>query len=138
MKKLPTLPPYITIDNIPHIAQVVARHLQGGEILGLFGDLGSGKTLFTQHLAKSLKVKKPVTSPTFTLMNHYKGQLPTNKKIIEILHLDLYRTNSSKEVKTLNLLDLWAEPNTITIIEWAEKIKKLLPKNSILLKFKND
>jgi tRNA threonylcarbamoyladenosine biosynthesis protein TsaE len=138
MKKLPPLPRYITIETIPNIAQLVANHLQGGEILGLLGNLGSGKTLFTKHLAKLLKVKKPVTSPTFTLMNHYQGQLPTKSKTIEILHLDLYRTNSSKEIKALNLLDLWGGPDTITIIEWAGKIKKLLPKHSILLNFKND
>ncbi len=133
----PNFPKYLTLKDVPAGASLLAQHLTGGEILGLFGNLGTGKTLFTKHLAKHLKVKAPVTSPTFTLMNHYTGYLPGTKNPIEILHLDLYRTKSLKEIKALDLFEMWGKKNTLTIIEWAEKLKNHLPPNALILNFKH-
>jgi tRNA threonylcarbamoyladenosine biosynthesis protein TsaE len=104
--------------------------------LALIGPLGSGKTTFSQALAKELKVKDVVSSPTFVIMNQYRGRL--GKKAAHLLHLDLYRTKSLKEVKALGLMEMWGQPDTVTIIEWADKIKKILPKNSIFIKFRHE
>jgi tRNA threonylcarbamoyladenosine biosynthesis protein TsaE len=125
-----------SLDNLDKTARTLAKTLKGGEILALMGPLGSGKTTFTQKLVKRLKVKHAVTSPTFVLMNLFKAFLP-KQKLITIYHLDLYRTKSFSEIRALGITEVWGNKNTLTIIEWAEKIKNYLPKNAIIIKFKN-
>lgn len=128
----------LTCNEIPSVAQAIASQLQGGEILALIGPLGSGKTAFVKALAKHLKIKNRVTSPTFILMHSFLGRLPKNKKTILLVHLDLYRTHSWKEIVPLGITELWRRKNSVTVIEWADKIKNRLPKNSQLLYFKHD
>lgn len=120
-------------------AQKLAPKLQGGEILALSGDLGSGKTTFTQALAKSLGISQKITSPTFVIMQQYKTKkLSKNKAPIWLYHLDLYRTKDFKEVKGLGLEEIWGRPEVITVIEWADKISKNLPKTSEQIYFSRD
>ena len=125
-----------SLNQIPQLAKSMAAELKGGEILALVGDLGSGKTTFTQALAKQLKIKKRITSPTFTIMNVFKTR--ARSKEIFLYHLDLYRTKNFKEVEALGITEIWGDARTITIIEWADKIKSHLPKNTLLIKFKNE
>ncbi len=124
-----------SLENLDITASSLYKTLKGGEILALTGNLGSGKTTFTQKLAKKLKVKNPVTSPTFVLMNVFPANLASKKKVT-LYHLDLYRTKSYKEVKALGITELWGKKENLVIIEWAEKIKKYLPKNAIIITFK--
>ena len=131
-----TKPILVTLAEAELLAGQIAKQLKGGEILALVGPLGSGKTTFTKALAKNLKVKENVPSPTFVIMNRYTGRL--RKKSVYLFHLDLYRTKSLKEIKALGLLEFWGKPGTITVIEWADKIKKLLPSKNIVIKFRHE
>lgn len=122
----------IKLSQVNSEAAKIAKKLKGGEILALSGTLGSGKTSFTKALAKELGVSRTVTSPTFVLMQQYKG------KKFWIYHLDLYRTKNFAEVYALGLEEVWGRKETITVIEWAEKIRDHLPSNTIHINFTRD
>ncbi len=102
--------------------------MKGGEILALTGDLGSGKTTFIQGLAQGLGIENKIISPTFILLRHYDN----------LFHLDLYRLEGNvwQEVRNLGVEDYWGKEKNIFAIEWAEKIKKYLPKNTRWIKFR--
>jgi tRNA threonylcarbamoyladenosine biosynthesis protein TsaE len=101
------------------------KTLQLGEFLGIniskpltvlfFGDIGAGKTYFSKGIGIGLGVKEEITSPTFTLINHYKLEK------FDLYHLDLYRLNSLKEILDLGIED-FIDNNSIVLIEWAEKL----------------
>lgn len=99
------------------LGEKIGRHLEAGDIVFLFGDLGSGKTTLTQGIARGLGVAKEeyVRSPTFTLVNQYKGKAP-------IFHIDLYRITSSHELEDLGLEEVFSSREGISIVEWAEKL----------------
>jgi len=101
-------------------------------IIALTGDLGSGKTTFVQGFAKALGVRKKIISPTFILMRTYKA-----RKRKMLYHLDLYRleSNFEEEIENLGIKDVWKDGKNILVIEWAEKIKDLLPTGTIWIKF---
>ncbi len=126
----------VTLDQIEAFSKEVASKIRGGEIFALNGPLGSGKTTFVKALGKLLKIKNQITSPTFILMQAFPFKLK-GKKELWLYHLDLYRTKNFKEVKALGLLETWGKPNTVTVIEWADKIKKHLPKNTTVIDFKH-
>ena len=102
-------------------------------IIALTGELGSGKTTFTQGFAKGLGIKKPIISPSFILMRSY--ELAKSNKIF--YHLDLYRleTNLENEIENLGVKDIWSQKDNVLIIEWAEKIKNLLPEDVKWIEF---
>jgi len=125
-----------SLKTLDSLAGRLAEEIKGGEILALVGDLGAGKTTFTQKLAKKLKVKAGVLSPTFVLMNLFKAELKSGRKVT-LYHLDLYRTKSFAEVKALGIAEFWGQKNSVTVIEWADKIKKHLPKNATVIYFQN-
>lgn len=114
--------------------QSFANNLKGGEVLALVGNLGSGKTTFIQGLAKGLGIKERIVSPTFILMREYPIEL--GKKLY---HLDLYRLDGDmeKEIQRLGLQDLWGKSENIMVVEWADKAKDFLPRNSIWIRFEN-
>lgn len=130
------------------LGEKFATKLSGGEVLALSGDLGSGKTTFVQGLASGLGIKQRVISPTFILMRKYNTQLKIKSSKFKITnqsskvyfyHVDLYRLggNIEGEVKNLGLDEMWGKPENIVAIEWADKIKKILPKNAIWINFKS-
>ena len=95
----------------------LAVHLMPGDIILLTGDLGAGKTTFTKGIAKGLSVEQTVTSPSFTIMNQYQGNLP-------LYHFDLYRIDDPDEFLELGLEEfLFGEG--ISVIEWSEKLPEL-------------
>lgn len=110
-------------------------------VLALSGELGSGKTTFIQGFASGLGVKQRIISPTFIIVRRYVISPITNHQspITNFYHIDLYRLeqNVESEVKNLGIKDIWNNPENVVAIEWAEKIKKLLPKNTIWIKFEN-
>lgn len=103
-------------------------------ILALSGDLGAGKTTFTQSFIKNCGVKKRINSPTFLLIRSYKLQT-TGYRLV--YHIDAYRIKKSKELLDLGLKEILNNNKNIVLIEWAEKIKKILPKNVIWIKLKH-
>ncbi|MFA5059655.1 MAG: tRNA (adenosine(37)-N6)-threonylcarbamoyltransferase complex ATPase subunit type 1 TsaE [Candidatus Omnitrophota bacterium] len=105
----------------------LARCLKKGDIICLFGDLGSGKTTFTKGIAQGLCVSKnSVNSPTFVLLNIHKGRLP-------LFHFDLYRLDNIDEILMIGYEEFFYGEG-VSIVEWAEKLKKLLPENHLSVK----
>lgn len=104
----------------------LARQLKAGAVLAFYGGLGAGKTCFIQGLARGLGVETTVNSPTFTLINEYRGDLT-------LYHIDLYRITSADEALALGL-DECIYGTGITAIEWAEHIEDLLPKGTIRIR----
>lgn len=106
-----------SLEETQKFANRLAKLLAPPDVITLEGDLGAGKTAFTQALAKALGVKRVVSSPTFTIVKQYEGNYPFN-------HLDVYRLSGSDE-------DLgWDElfyGEAISVIEWAQFIKEDLP-----------
>lgn len=96
-----------------------------GTVVCLSGDLGSGKTTFTQGLLKGLKIKGPYTSPTFVVMKKYNN----------VYHIDAYRIKN-KDLLGLGWEEMIADNKNIIIIEWAERVEKIIPKNAIWIRFR--
>jgi tRNA threonylcarbamoyladenosine biosynthesis protein TsaE len=103
-------------DDTLSLGKKIGQHLEAGDIVFLFGDLGAGKTTLTQGIAQGLGVNRDeyVRSPTFTLVNEYRGEVP-------VFHVDLYRIASSHELEDLGLEEVFSGEG-ISIIEWAEKL----------------
>lgn len=110
------------------LAKKFAKNLQGGEIVLLDGDLGAGKTTFTKYLAKYLKVKEHITSPTFTIVNEYSSGR------VGLYHFDMYRLENIDEARELGLSEYFNNKNYVSIIEWPERIAGILPKSCITIK----
>jgi tRNA threonylcarbamoyladenosine biosynthesis protein TsaE len=112
------------------IARDLGKACKAGDSLALEGSLGSGKTLFVHGLAQGLKIRRPkdVRSPTFSLIHEYKGKIP-------LCHADLYRLQSA-ETMDLGLEDYWKEGLWVTVVEWADRSKGLLPASTLHIKFK--
>ncbi len=110
-------------------------------IIGLKGELGSGKTTFIQGMARGLKIRERITSPTFVIMKKYgvslleggKKSLTAGRIPVSFYHIDCYRVQS-KDLLDLGFKEIISQSN-IVVIEWAEKIKKILPKNTFWIKF---
>ena len=103
-------------------ARLGAR-LGAGDVVACIGELGAGKTCFLQGLARGLGVEADVTSPTFVLVNQYRGRLP-------VYHVDAYRTESLTELVDLGLEEM-LHGDGVTVIEWADKLLPLLPPSTI-------
>jgi tRNA threonylcarbamoyladenosine biosynthesis protein TsaE len=111
-------------------AQRFARQLKVGDIVFLQGDLGAGKTTFVKGLVQAFKFSsKKVNSPTFVLMNHYKGKLP-------IYHFDLYRLENPQAMDTLDL-DEYFYGEGISVIEWPERLGEHKPEQYYLVEFQH-
>ncbi len=123
------------------------RQAQGKKtavVLGLQGDLGGGKTTFLQGFAKGLGIKEKILSPTFIIYRKFqitKQHVCKNGRssILQrryFYHFDCYRINNPEEILELGFEEIISNPQNIVAIEWSEKIKKILPKNLIVIKFR--
>ena len=110
-------------EDTQALGERLGRALAAGAVVACVGELGAGKTCFLQGLARGLGVPGPVTSPTFVLINQYRGRLP-------LYHLDAYRTDSLAEVVDLGLEEM-LHGDGVTVIEWADKVAGLLPADAI-------
>lgn len=113
----------------------IGKTCLGGEVFALSGDLGAGKTTFLQGLAKGLGVSVQVNSPTFNILKLYKTK--TGSKVKEFCHIDSYRLSSSRDLEALGIKEFLDSKNTVTAIEWAEKVKAILPKNTVSITIKH-
>lgn len=107
-----------SVDETRDLAAAIASVCADGDLLMLVGDLGAGKTAFTQGFSRARGVDEPVTSPTFTLANRYEGDLVVN-------HLDVYRLGGPEEADDLAIIELLDDG--VTLIEWADIIEPALP-----------
>jgi tRNA threonylcarbamoyladenosine biosynthesis protein TsaE len=133
-----------------------AKNLKERAVICLHGDLGSGKTTFTQGFAKGLEIKNKIISPTFIIIRTYvipdlpvlseaEGiRNPEDNKLDSrfrgndkrmFYHIDLYRIENEKDVEGLGILEIINDPENIVIIEWSEKIEHLLPSRRINVVF---
>ncbi len=108
----------------------IGEQLTEGSVIALTGELGCGKTLLTKGICEGLGVPgRTVNSPTFVLVNEYRGRLP-------VFHLDLYRLGSEADVVELGITDYFSRAASgVMIIEWAEKIPDLLPQDKLFVEF---
>ncbi len=97
-------------------------------VVGLYGDLGAGKTTFTQYIAKTLGVPDVVVSPTFVIEKIYElGRETTEHKFSHLTHIDAYRIESSSELLSLGWQKIISDPNNLILIEWPEKVEDIMP-----------
>lgn len=109
-------------------AQRVAKRLRPGMVLALQGDLGAGKTTFMQGIGAALGVRRPVTSPTFTLVVEY----PTPHFLL--VHMDLYRLTGPDDLLTIGYSE-YLESGAVVAVEWPERAAELIPADAVRLTF---
>jgi tRNA threonylcarbamoyladenosine biosynthesis protein TsaE len=105
----------------------LTKYLRPGDVVALYGDLGSGKTCFSQGVGKALGITEPMPSPTFTLINEYEGALP-------VYHLDFYRLDTLRQLSGLGLEEYFYDDG-VCLVEWPERGEELLPLRRINVRF---
>lgn len=106
-------------EETAEVAAAIARLLEPGDVVSLSGELGAGKTVFVRGAAQALGVRRKVTSPTFTLVRSYRGD-------VDLVHVDVYRLDRLQEVVELGE-DTLMGPDQVTFIEWGDTMEALLP-----------
>ena len=119
------------ISNSPEetqsIAETLVAALPESAVIALHGELGSGKTCFVQGIAEALGIDRVITSPTFTMVNEYRGTRP-------LYHIDLYRIRHPDELAGIGFDD-YLDPDGITAIEWPERAGSCLPRVTVQVSF---
>lgn len=144
-------------------SEILLRRTKGPRVIALYGDLGSGKTIFVQGLASGLGIKRRIISPTFIIVRSYKIKIKNparlasesvagrQKSIIKnpnfakaslgrqnskfFYHIDLYRTETADDIRGLGIDEIIGNSNNIIVVEWAEKMREFLPKKRIDIYF---
>lgn len=119
-----------------NIAAALAKKLPGPDkrgalIVALEGELGAGKTIFMKGFAKALGVKENISSPTFVLLKSYDLKA---KDFSRLIHVDAYRLNDEKDLQNLGFLELLENQANIIAVEWPDRINKILPKRTIIIR----
>ncbi len=111
------------------IGELLGTLIKSGDFISLRGELGAGKTCFAGGVASGLGIDKslPVTSPTYTIMNHYQGR-------IELFHFDFYRLNGPDDIAELGFEDYFYSSG-VCLVEWAERLSGEMPEQYILINF---
>jgi tRNA threonylcarbamoyladenosine biosynthesis protein TsaE len=110
-------------EDTENFGNKLAGSLSPDDVIALYGELGAGKTCFVKGIARGLKIEKQVKSPTFSIINEYPGKIP-------LIHIDFYRVRKRAEIEDLG----WSEylnSGHIVIIEWADRVKNMLPSKRI-------
>lgn len=123
------------LDELTHEARVLSERLvpkaSGATLVTLSGELGAGKTSFTQALAKMYGIEEHVTSPTFVLEKVY--QLAKDKSFRRLVHIDAYRLKSGEELSALGWDELMKDARTLVVLEWPEMVADGLPKADVAI-----
>lgn len=112
-------------DETVSLGREFAKHLKNGNVIGLKGELGSGKTQFVKGICSYFGIEDDVNSPTFIIANQYEGINPESNEKVKINHLDLYRLKKSKEIESLGM-DNYFDGESITLIEWSELMEEYI------------
>jgi len=131
-------------NETKELARKIASQLKSGDVLALYGDLGTGKTTFTSFLVKELGIEAKVQSPSFVLARVYekpkdakKGQTQNPTQIQRVNHLDLYRLENPENMEDLGLEEYFSQENSITVIEWPQMAERILPPNTLKIFFED-
>lgn len=111
-----------SLDDLNKFANGLVGALEDGMVIALEGDLGAGKTKLVSFVGQALKVEEEVQSPTFSLVNIYKGDMVIN-------HLDLYRLESEEEIESFEYEDYFFPRRGVSFIEWPQNASSYLPRN---------
>jgi len=115
------------------LAEKLAAKIKPGNILALYGNLGSGKTTFTNFLVKALGFESRVQSPTFVIVRRY--QKDSGDELRRVFHVDLYRLTKPEELGVLDFEEMFQDEEAITIIEWPELLENILPEGTKKISF---
>lgn len=113
-------------DETSSLGKRLARLLEPGDVVAISGELGSGKTVMVQGICSGLGVKQVVTSPTFALIQEYRGRCP-------VYHVDFYRLESLRDIEDLDLFGYF-ESGGVSLIEWADRAEAFLPRDRITIR----
>lgn len=113
------------VTETEELGAKLASHLRAGSVIAYLGDLGAGKTAFTRGLARGLGCTGRVTSPTFTIVNEYEGQLP-------LFHFDMYRLSDADELFDIGWDD-YLSRGGVCAVEWSERITEEIPSDAVIV-----
>ena len=119
-----------SLEDTAEFAQIVLKRIVPGasaRVITLTGELGSGKTAFVKLCAKALGVDEEITSPTFVIFKKY---ALTKSSFKTLVHVDVYRLENAKELEQLHFKEELVNPNNLILIEWAERVQELIPKDA--------
>jgi tRNA threonylcarbamoyladenosine biosynthesis protein TsaE len=117
-------------------AKKLVTNMEGATVVGLYGDLGAGKTFFTQSVAKELGIIESIVSPTFVIEKIYELK---DSKFSHLIHIDAYRIESSSELISLGFQKIISDPTNLILIEWPERVEDIMPKHTkIYIKHKEN
>jgi tRNA threonylcarbamoyladenosine biosynthesis protein TsaE len=119
-----------SVEETVELGLKLGRILQRGDSICLTGDLGTGKTAFTGGIARALGISEYITSPTFTIVNEYEGRLP-------LYHFDVYRIGDAEEMFETGYYE-YINGNGVTVVEWSDLIKEILPNERIDVDIRKD
>ncbi|MBP9763377.1 MAG: tRNA (adenosine(37)-N6)-threonylcarbamoyltransferase complex ATPase subunit type 1 TsaE [Candidatus Pacebacteria bacterium] len=129
----------ISLEQLPEFASNFLKDLSENPtnqnqalLICLSGNLGAGKTTFTQQIAKLLNVEETITSPTFVLMKKYSISFGQFKNLI---HIDAYRIEDPNELNILKFSEICDDPENLILLEWPEKVEEVLPKERTTITF---
>jgi tRNA threonylcarbamoyladenosine biosynthesis protein TsaE len=111
-------------DETFNLGKDLSRHVEPGQVVAVFGDMGAGKTVFIRGVCAGLKVIDPVNSPTFIIMNEYNGRCMDRPVVVH--HFDFYRISSDRDIAELGLHEFFGQADSITLIEWADHVVSFL------------
>ncbi|TSC78873.1 MAG: UPF0079 ATP-binding protein [Parcubacteria group bacterium Gr01-1014_33] len=139
MRTITTKTPTET-KKIASLLAKTALHVSGPRplVIALVGNLGVGKTAFAQGFAKGCGIKEKVRSPTFVLMKTYrirKNVSSSLRQFARLIHIDCYRLNTPRELLHIGFAEVKRDQHAIILIEWADRIKKILPKDTAWIRF---
>ena len=131
-----------SVEETGYIAKEIFGMLKADSanaiVLTLVGDLGAGKTTFTQWLARELGIEETIISPTFVIAKFY-DTTRTQEQLgfKQLIHIDAYRLEESDEIKVLGFEKMLAQPNTLIVVEWPEHIADILPNDRVNISIKH-
>lgn len=119
--------------------EIQKQHFGTAQVIALSGNLGAGKTTFVQGFAEAFGIKEKILSPTFVLMKIYalSRRVARREFSRHFAHIDCYRMDSYQDLAHLGFAELLRDRDTVIILEWAERVKKILPKNTLWIFLKH-